>query len=64
MKKLKTRLQFELRQWSLRKIKRNEESTRRVMKNLDLDYEDVNLRLAKKVEADEMWNWLEKNMIN
>lgn len=58
------RIRFELRQWRLRKIIRNEEITRRTMKYLDLDYDDVNLRYIRKIEHDEMFDFIIEKGIN
>ena len=55
---------YSVRQWRLRKIKRNEESTRRLMNWAGLDYDDVNLRRSVKVAIKESDEWLKKHGVH
>jgi len=64
MKVLSKWWRFQIRQWNIRAIQRNEQSTKKLMDSLDLDYEDVNLRQAVKIAIKESKEWLESNMIN
>ena len=64
MKKFNKWLDFERTQWRLRKIERNERSTMRIMRKIDLEFDDVNLRVVLKEQAKGMEKWLMKNLIN
>lgn len=64
MKLLNKWIVYQKRQWNLRKIQRNEHSTRILFDYLGLDYDDVNMREAVKVAIKESDEWIERHMVN